>query len=305
MILLVGATGRLGEALAKRLLRNDVKFRAACRNISKAKWLADQGVEVVHYDAATGDGLPEMLVGITQVVCCIHGLLGKSRHSIDNIDLRGQANLIDACSNAAIGRFVFVSAHGASADHPSEFWRAKARTEQYLKASGLDYVILRPSAFMDLYAHDLIGSAVLARKTVFVLGSGRTPKNMVAVADVADAVMTALSRLDLSGRTLEIGGPDFLTDRDIAQTYACLSGNPLKLRAVPNFALRVLATTIAPFHAGIARVLSFPLQHNSQGNLTHDVIFETEHLGIKPQSLVSFAKMKIAAGSAISTQELR
>lgn len=301
MILLVGATGRLGEAVAKRLLRDDLRFRAACRNVSKANWLADQGIEVLHYDAATGEGLPDMLVGITQVVCCIHGLLGKSRHSIDNIDLRGQANLIDACSNAAIGRFVFVSAQGASADHPSEFWRAKAQTEQYLKASGLDYVILRPSAFMDLYAHDLIGSAVLARKTVFVLGSGRTPKNLVAVADVADAVMIALSRHDLSGRTLEIGGPDFLTDREVAQSYASLSGNPLKLRAVPNFALRVLATIIAPFHAGIARVLSFPLQHNSQDDRKPDVIFDTELLGIKPQSLHSFAKMKMAAGNATST----
>ena len=106
MILLVVATGRLGEAVAKRLSRDGVKFRAACRNVSKAKWLADRGVEVLHYDAATGDGLPDMFVGITQVVCCILGLFGKSRHSIDNIDLRGQANLIDACSNAAIGRFV-------------------------------------------------------------------------------------------------------------------------------------------------------------------------------------------------------
>ena len=51
-------------------------------------------------------------------------------------------------------RFVYISALGASPDHPSECWRAKARAEQHLKASGLDYVILRPRAFMDLYAHD-------------------------------------------------------------------------------------------------------------------------------------------------------
>ena len=168
MILLVGATGRLGEAIAKRLLRDGVKFRAACRDVSKASWLEDKGIDVLRYDAATGDGLSDILIGATQVVCCIHGLLGKSRHSINKIDVRGQAKLIDACANAAISKFIFVSAMGASDIHPSEFWRAKAQTEMHLKASGLDYVILRPSAFMDLYAHDLIGSAVLARKTVIV-----------------------------------------------------------------------------------------------------------------------------------------
>ena len=302
MILLVGATGRLGKAVAQRFLQNGTQFRAACRDSSKAKWLVDQGVEVMRYDAATGDGLANMLSGTTQVICCIHGLLGKSRHSIEETDVRGQASLIDACVNAGIHKFIFVSALGASADHPSEFWQAKAKTEQHLRASGLNYIILRPSAFMDLYAHDLIGAAVIAKKTVFLLGDGQNAKNMVAVADVADAVLICLSRHDLSHRTFAVCGPENLTDREVAQTYSELSGNPPRLRVIPDFALKVLASTVAPFHAGIARVLRNPLQTKERDKLDLEVIPDTELLGITPQSLQLFAQKKIAVGNATVSQ---
>jgi NADH dehydrogenase len=175
MILLVGASGRLGKAVAKRLLRDGVPFRAACRNVGKAQWLLERGVDVFPLDVESGVGLGEAMAGSDKVISCIHGLLGRSSRSIEAIDVRGQAALIDSAAEAGVERFVYISALGASPDHPSEFWRAKARTEQHLKASGLKYVILRPSAFMDLYAHDLIGAPVMRGKTVFILGSGTTP----------------------------------------------------------------------------------------------------------------------------------
>ena len=161
MILVVGATGRLGRAVALRLLQDRIPFRAACRNVTKARWLEERGVEVLRMDVESGAGVKEAISGASKVVSCIHGLLGRSRHSIERIDVRGQAALIDVAADAGVKRFVYISALGASPDHPSEFWRAKALTEQHLKASELNYVILRPSAFMDLYAHDLIGAAVM------------------------------------------------------------------------------------------------------------------------------------------------
>ena len=300
MILLVGATGRLGEEVAKRLLRDGVKFRAACRNIAKAQWLSEKGVDVVKLDIARGVGLVEAVTGSTCVISCIHGLLGKSRHSVEQTDVRGHALLINACVEAAVQRFVYVSALGASPNHPSEFWRAKARTEQHLKASGIEYVILRPSAFMDLYAHDMIGATVLRGKNVFLLGSGRTPRNLIAVADVADAVIQATSRNELAGQTLEIGGPDNPTERDVVEIYARLSGRMPKVRTIPPLALKILATAIAPFHAGVGRLLRLPLQLAGREDLRLESSSGTEQLGIEPQSLHIFAETKIATSDGVA-----
>lgn len=298
MILLVGATGRLGKAVAERLLQNGVPFRAACRNVSKAQWLVERGVEVVQLDLESGAGLPEATTGITGVLSSIHGLLGRSRHSIERIDVRGHAALIDACVTAGVQRFVYLSASGASSDHPSEFWKAKARTEQYLKASGLEYVILRPSAFMDLYAHDLIGAAVLRGKTVFLLGNGTTPRNMIAVADVADAAVKALLQNDLAGQTIELGGWDNPTEREIAALYASLSGKPVKVRAVPPLALRTLAAAIAPLHAGIGHLLRLPVQLAGRKDLCLDASVSMKQLRINPVRLREYAESRAKAGEA-------
>lgn len=298
MILLVGATGRLGQAVAERFLREGIPFRAAVRHPARAGWLTQRGVEVRALDIATGAGLGHAIDGVTKVISCVHGLLGRSRRSIERVDVRGQAALIDACLKAGVERFVYVSALGASPDHPSEFWRAKARTEAYLKASGLNHVILRPSAFMDLYAHDLIGAAVMRGKTVFLLGSGTTPRNMIAVSDVADAVVTATSQPDLVGQMIEVGGWDNPTEREIAALYAELSGKPLKLRTVPPLALKVLAAAVSPFHAGIGHLLRLPQQLKGRDDLLFDIASLDKRSGISPVRLRDFAASKVHAGEA-------
>ena len=298
MILLVGATGRLGRAVAQRLLHDGIPFRAACRNVTKAQWLGERGVEVLQMDVESGAGVREAISGASKVISCIHGLLGRSRHSIERIDVRGQAALIDAAADAGVKRFVYISALGASPDHPSEFWKAKARTEQHLKASKLDYVILRPSAFMDLYAHDLIGAAVMRGKTVFLLGRGTTPRNLIAVADVADAAIKALLRDDLVGQTIPVGGWENPSEREIAALYASLSGKPLKLRTVPPFALATLAAAIAPFHAGIGHLLRLPLQLAGREDLLLDASSSVERLGTSPVRLRAYAEGRVRAGEA-------
>jgi NADH dehydrogenase len=201
--------------------------------------------------------------------------------------------LIDASVEAGVKRFVYVSALGAASDHPSEFWRSKARTEQYLRESGLEYVILRPSAFMDLYAHDLIGAAVLRGKRVFLLGSGNTPRNLVAVSDVAEAAVKALSQPQLAGQIIDFGGWENLTEREVAKIYAAMAGREAKISAVPSAFLPALAASIAPFHAGFARIVSSPVLLAGRRDLCMDPAVAVARLGIDPVRLTEFAQARI------------
>ena len=50
MILIIGVTSRLGKAVAQRLLRDGVPFRAACRSLARAHWLSELGIDVVQFD---------------------------------------------------------------------------------------------------------------------------------------------------------------------------------------------------------------------------------------------------------------
>ena len=297
MILLVGATGRLGRAVASLLIEAKLPFRAACRDPSKAQWLVEQGVEVVPVDLSSATCIAALMEGVTQVVSCIHGLLGRSRHSVRQVDVEGHRRLIDGAWAQGVSRFVYMSAFGAAPDHPSDFWRAKALTEQYLRSSGIEYVILRPTAFMDLYAHDLIGAAVLRGNTVFLLGKGRKPRNMIAVADVASIVVKALSSKDLAGQTIELGGWENLTEREVASLYAGLGGQKAKVRSVPVGILKLLAAAITPFHAGAGRLLRLSVLLEGREDLQFDAS-SMKRLGIDPVRLHEFALRKAREGEA-------
>ena len=130
----------------------------------------------------------------------------------------------DALRAAGSGHFIFTSVLGASPSHPADFWRTKARIERYLVASGIPYTIIRPSAFMEVHAYQLIGKAVLTGKPVMLFGPGDNPKNFVAAAAVAALVVRALDDARLRGETIEIGGPDSHTSRQVVAVFERVAG---------------------------------------------------------------------------------
>ena len=154
---------------------------------------------------------------------------------------------------------------------------------------------------MDLYAHDLIGAAVLRGKTVFLLGKGTTPRNMIAVADVADVAIKALLQEDLVRQTIPVGGWDSPTEREIAALYASLSGRPLKLRTVPAVVLATLAAALAPFHAGVGHLLRLPMQLAGREDLLFDACSSVERWGFNPVRLRAFAEERLMVGEADSS----
>ena len=65
------------------------------------------------------------------------------------------------------------------------FLRGKAIAEQYLTASGLNYTILMPNLFMEVWCPNIVGRAVLAGRPVTLLGEGKRQHSMISAADVA------------------------------------------------------------------------------------------------------------------------
>ncbi len=174
------------------------------------------------------------------------------------VDGSGHRALIDAARAASVEHFVYTSIMGARANHPHEFWRIKAETEEYLRQSGLSYTILRPSAFMELHAQELIGAPFLRRGVAVLPGRGRAVRNFVSVEDVARLAARALDG-DLVGETIDVGSGDNLTDREVVGLYASLSGREAKVRNIPAPVLRVLAFLLSPLQPGMGQVIRLGL----------------------------------------------
>lgn len=180
---------------------------------------------------------------------------GRGEESSEAIDDIGHRALIDAAKQAGVEHFIYTSVVGAAADHPIDFWRNKARVERYLQESGLQYTIIRPTAFMEMHAYQLVGKAVMEGKRVVLFGRGKNPRNYVAAEDVAKAIVGALKIPSLRGEILEIGGPENLTAHQVVAIFERVSGRKSKVTHVPLAVLRAMSRVIRPMHPGVSRVI--------------------------------------------------
>ena len=256
MILVVGASGYLGGFTARRLLARGKRVRAASRAPAKLEDLRALGADVVGIDLIDAPSLEAACRDVEAVFAAAHSLLGKGRHASAAVDGAGHRALVDAAKRAGVRRFVYTSAMFASPDHPVDFMRTKSGVERYLAASGLRHAILRPSAFMEWHVHDLLGKTIVETGVTTIFGRGTNPVNFVAADDVAAVAEHALSRAELVGETLDVGGPDNLSRNAVAAIYGELLHRTPRVRHVPLGLMRTLAPIVRPINPVLARLLA-------------------------------------------------
>ena len=263
MIAIIGATGALGGEVARRLIAGGHRVAAVTRSPARAAALASLGADVRFGDLTDRGSLGSALRDAEVVFSAAHSLLGRGRYVSQSVDGAGHRALIDAAVAQRVSHFVYTSVLGALPDHPVPFWRTKFAIEEYLRASGLSHTILRPAAFMETHAHELLGKAVLNGGTAVILGAGERPVNFVAVRDVATFAVSALTNPAARQATIEIGGPENLSRNQVAALYARLLGQSLRVRHVPLGMVRVLSTLLRPLHPGISGVMQAAVQFES------------------------------------------
>ncbi len=303
MILIVGASGRLGSVVAARLLAQGKAVRAMTRNPLNLAHLKQQGAEVVSGDLRNPASLINACRGVEQVLAAAHALTGSGDNNPHTVDDAGNRQLIDAAKTAGVKHFVFVSVQGASPDSPLEFFRIKYRTEEYLRASGLSFTILRPSAFMDLWAQ-LVGQPIVEQGKTTIFGCGTNPINFVAVEDVARFVRIALEDSRARNRVIEVGGPGNLTLNQVAEVFERASGRQAKKRHIPLPMMRVMAILMQPIHPALSRQIRAGIYMDT-ANLRYDMTETANAFGIQLTSLEEVASRATTSADRLETMSKR
>jgi NADH dehydrogenase len=257
-ILIVGASGTLGRPVARQLLEAGHSVRVMTRQRSRADDLRKLGADVVLGDLTDVRSLELACKGVERVFAAAHSLLGRGEASSAQVDHVGHSALVVAAKAAKVEHFVYTSALGAREDHPIDFFRTKHEIEQVVEDSGMGYTILRPAAFMEQHVHRFNGQLILEKGFVVLIGAADKPRNFVAVRDVAAFAVQALTADDLNGRRLEIGGPDNLSNAEVAQMYIRRAHKGRIVRLNAGVA-RLAARAIRPLHEGVARVIDMSL----------------------------------------------
>lgn len=266
MILVVGATGYMGRETVKQLLAKGIPVRAMTRTPEKAADLKELGAEVVQGDLIDPPSLARACQGAEVVIAAAHQLLGAGKYSSNAVDNVGHRALIDAAKAAGVKRFVYTSMVGASPDHPVDFNRTKYAIEQYLIHSGLEYTILRGTAFMEWHAHNFLGKEILEKGKVTLLGKGESPTNFIAARDIAYYAVLAATDPRLCNRVIEVGGPGNPTKNQVAQMYMRLSGKSASVSHLPRPMLKVMSVIMKPFQPVLSRVMLFSYEADKNNN---------------------------------------
>ena len=176
---------------------------------------------------------------------------GSGRGAPEDVEYRGNLNLLSAARAAGVGRFVYSSA--LMADHPLAqrvgAFREKARFEQeLLAAEDVSSTILRPAIFMETL------DMMLRGQMAFVPGRQRRPVSWIAARDIARAAVRAF-QADILGRH-ELAGPDTTTFDGAFERLARGRGKGIRPLHVPLNALRLPGRT-SPYIRELANMMSF------------------------------------------------
>ena len=253
MILVAGGTGRLGTKVVALLRQQGLEVRVLTHDRSRAAHLAGTGVEIVDGDVRDFQAVRRAVTGAQTVVSAIQGFAGTKDGSPATIDRGGNQNLIVAAQEAGVENFVLVSVKDASPNHPAELMRMKYATEQELRASGLTWTIIRPTAYMETWC-DVLGRPLLDKGKTQVLGRGLNPINWVSAADVAEFVALATTDPGMGGgQAIEVGGPENLTMTAFVDIFRKETGSDGTVGHIPPIAMRLMAVAMRLLNPGMAR----------------------------------------------------
>ena len=232
-VLVTGATGFLGRRVVQKLLEHNYQVRCLVHSPGRERIFPPGQVDVYYGDINSPEALASACRGVEQVVHLV-GIIrerrGATYHQVNRV---GVENVVAAArAGGSLRHLVLISALGAANDPAFPYLHSKWQGEQAVVNSGLPYTILRPSVIFGEGDEFLNALAALVRlfPLVPVVGSGRNRMQPIAAEDVAQCIVLSLSRPDLRGHILEIGGPAQVSYNDIVAAVARALGHR-RLRA--------------------------------------------------------------------------
>ncbi|HYZ82029.1 MAG TPA: NAD(P)H-binding protein [Solirubrobacteraceae bacterium] len=237
MLLLTGATGRVGSALLRRLIARREPVRCLVRDPRRL------GPERVRVQIALGDlGVPasfrHALRGVRTVVHLAATERDQPHATIEEVDGVAVWRLLRAAERAGVEHFVFVSPLGATPYHRARLHRAKALAEEAVAGAALRTTTLRCSLIYSpgdrrLALLDLLASLL---PVVPVTGTmARARSQPIWSEDVAACVAAALDRSgDQQHEHFELAGPEAVSHREAVEVALRAAGRPRRLLALPS-----------------------------------------------------------------------
>lgn len=246
-ILLTGATGFVGSALAHRFEERGIDWRALVRSRAKAEALALPRERLIEGDLASEPRA--YLEGVTSLVH-VAGLVRGTRAQLDDVNVQGTRRLAEAFEASCSGRFVHISSLAAVGPSPdgqasacsieearpiSDYGRSKLGAERAVRDSLTRWLTLRPGIVYGPRDTDVYVLFKMAARGVLPIVGRKERFSMAHVDDVADCCLAALeARPEAGARAYPVVHAQALRQDDWLRRIARAVGRDARLLPLPR-----------------------------------------------------------------------
>lgn len=275
MILITGATGKTGGELARQLTGADVPFSAIVRNRDKAGDLLDMDADVVYGDLSDREFLTAAMAGIEKAVLIMP--------NVEN-QLEVEKQFVDVAVECGVQHIVYQSSLESVPGSTNPITSIHVATEEYIKASGLAWTMIRPGFFMQTFA---ASAPRIKESGNIVLPLGNATLCATDLRDVAAIMVKVLTEAGHENKSYDITGPELITMEEIAARFSSVLGREYKYMDLPLEAFKG-ALQKAGFNEWRVDAVACELNSIANGSLDHTTDTVKELLGREACSIDNF-----------------
>lgn len=268
-VLVTGASGYIGGRLVPRLLTAGYRVRClvrCARKVESRPWASDPNTSIVECDLADMVQSAAAMQGCEAAYYLVHSMMAVGAEYRSH-DRRLATSFAQAAASAGLRRIIYLGGLGETGDGLSEHLASRREVETSLASTGLSVTVLRAAMIIGAGS----ASFEILRYLVERLPIMLTPRwvdteaQPIAVRDVLHYLVACLATPATTGRTLDIGGPDVLTYRELMRVMAQALGlRPRLVLPVPVLTPRISSLWIhlvTPISHRMARPLAEGLRN--------------------------------------------
>jgi uncharacterized protein YbjT (DUF2867 family) len=245
MILVTGGTGLIGRHVVKRLMAAGAPVRCLLSDQQQRRlpWdpAAPHAPEIVTGTVLDEEVMFGALSGVHVIIHLESAMWWGRPRDLERVELVGTRTLIGVARSARVGRIITLSHLGAAPSSAFTLLRIKGMLEDMIRASGLAYTIIRSGLVFgpeDAFINHITMMLKLNPLFFAIPGDGDVVLNPIYIDDLVDAIVLSLEQMHLVDETVEIGGPEYLTFRDMVLTVMRVSRTPRFVLPVAPYLLR-------------------------------------------------------------------
>ena len=266
-VVLAGAFGHLGEDILRSLVKAGHDVVAADLVTRELKGCS--GFKAVRIDMTKPEQMKGLCDGAEVVITTVGLTTTNAKITNYDIDWGANKNLVDEAVRAGVKNFAYVSVLKADKAGPDvPMLHAKAMLEDYLKKSGMTWVIFRPTGYF--YDIAKVFMPMVEKGKVTLLGSPDKPvhANVVDTPDFADFIVEHMCD---DNKTYNVGGKETYSYEELAKMFFAAAGKEPNISYAPPMIFDVLAFVNKLKKNGKEAIIKF-----SKWTLTEEMVGDTK-----------------------------